>query len=352
MNKRVASIDILRGFDMFLLVFLQPVIYYFGKAIDCQWILYNFSHETWEGFRFWDIIMPLFMFMAGTSLPFSMAKYQGQESKWPAYKKILRRFVILFALGWWAQGNILGLDINKFYIYNNTLQAIASGYLIASIILLNTNLKGRIAAIAALLLIYWIPMRFCGDYTNGGSFANKVDALLMGRFQGDASYTWIWSSLTFAVTVLLGSLAGTIIKEAGDKRPRAALQILVLGALCLGLGLLWSLESPIIKRLWTTSMTLFSGGICLILMAAFYWWIDVRGHIKGLDWLKIYGMNSIAAYIIGLKINFRSVAQSLLYGFEHLMKPEFYTVLITFANYAIVFCILLILYRKKIFIKV
>lgn len=182
-TTRLASLDILRGFDLFLLLFFQPVFYRLGKVLGWEWldpILHQFEHEAWVGFRFWDLIMPLFLFMAGASMPFSFAKFKADPDKKRIYKKVIRRFVILFLLGMVVQGNLLGLDPSHIYFYVNTLQAIATGYLIAAIIILNCSIKTQFIATVSLLVIYTLPMMFCGDYTLEGNFAYKVDTLLMG----------------------------------------------------------------------------------------------------------------------------------------------------------------------------
>ena len=108
---------------------------------------------------------------------------------------------------------------------------------------------------------------------------------------------------------------------------------------------------PVIKRLWTGSMTLLSGGYCFLLMAFFYYWIDYKGRIWGLNWLKIYGMNSIAAYLLGEVINFRCVAASVSYGLEQYLG-DYYQVWLTFANYLILFFILRAMYKCGLFLKV
>ena len=94
-TSRLASLDILRGFDLFLLVFFQPVFAALVRQLNLPFlndILYQFDHEVWEGFRFWDLVMPLFLFMTGASMPFSLSKYVGMSgSYWPVYRRILRR---------------------------------------------------------------------------------------------------------------------------------------------------------------------------------------------------------------------------------------------------------------------
>lgn len=353
-QSRLSSLDILRGFDLFMLVFLQPVIVAVGKAANTPWLnslLYQLDHEVWEGFRAWDLVMPLFLFMVGTSMPFSFAKYRRNSDYSALYRKICRRVIILFLFGMIVQGNLLGFDLAHIYIYTNTLQAIAIGYLIAAIVTLNFPARLQIVATAALLIIYWIPMKFCGDYTLEGSFAYAVDEQVIGRFRGDLSYTWIWSSINFGVTVLTGYFAGEIIRNHAANKTHAAVILLFTGIALTAAGLLWSLEMPIIKRLWTSSMTIFSSGICFILMAVFYYIIDCKGYSKGLNWLKIYGMNAITAYLLGEVINFRSIVSSVSYGLQPKLG-EYYGAWLTFGNFLILFFILRVMYRHKIFLKI
>ena len=370
-SQRLESLDILRGFDMFLLVFFQPVLLAIGHAVNAEWlnaVLYQFDHEAWAGFRCWDLVMPLFMFMSGVSMPFSFAKYKQAPSKQGVYAAILKRVAILFLLGMIVQGNLLALDYSVLKWYSNTLQAIAAGYLIGALLILNLPLRGQIFATVMLLVIYWLPMTFCGDFTPEGNFAEYVDRMVLGQWRDGTyrddtgawhfspyyTYTWIWSSLTFGVTVMLGYFAGLIIQygEKHKKQWYAARTLALAGIALTATALLWHLQMPIIKRLWTCSMTLFAGGICFILMALFYWWIDVRGNRRGLSWLKIYGMNSITAYVLGEVVNFRSIAVSLTYGLERHIGRAWYDVWLTFANFLILFLLLLFLYRQRIYIKV
>ena len=349
--KRLASLDILRGFDLFLLLFFQPVLSSLGRKLDLPWlndVLYHFNHEMWEGFRFWDMIMPLFLFMAGAAMPFSLAKYKECPHK--SYKKVMRRFVLLFFFGMIVQGNLLGLDLGHFYYYNNTLQAIAAGYLIAALVLLNASFRTQIGIAVVLLVVYAVPMMLFGDYTQEGNFAYKVDVLLMGRFQGDPKYTWIWSSLTFGVTVLLGTFAGRLMKEGKENRKQVVVRLFVTGVALVAAGKLWSLEMPIIKPIWTSSMTLLSGGFCFLLMALFYFVVDYKGWSKGLNWLKFYGMNSITAYVLGQTINFRSIVQSVSYGLKPFLG-DFYDTWLTFGNVLILFFILRWMFKRRIFWK-
>lgn len=365
---RLASLDILRGADLFLLVFFQPVFVALCQQLDLPFlnaVARQFDHEPWIGFRLWDLVMPLFLFMTGAALPFSLRKYEGAADRRPLYRRIARRVVTLFLLGMVVQGNLLGLDPNRIYLYSNTLQAIAVGYLIAALVQLHASPRRQILVAALLLAAYWVPMTFCGDFTPEGNFAEQVDRWVLGRFRDGAwrgedglwhfaphyTYTWILSSLTFGVTVLLGSFAGRMMMHGHDDRRRTALKLLATGAGLLVAGWLWSFQMPVIKRIWTCSMTLVAGGWSFLLMALVYYAVDCRGRTRGLEWLKIYGMNSIAAYMLGECVNFRCVAASLSYGLERYLGG-YYAVWLTFANYLIVFLILRWMYRQRIFLKI
>lgn len=366
--QRLQSLDILRGFDLFMLVFFQPVLSSLLKAANLPFgddLLYHFSHEDWVGFRAWDLVMPLFLFMSGVSMPFALSKYQQQPNKGVVYKRIFKRVLLLFLLGAVVQGNLLALDVHQLRLYSNTLQSIAIGYLITCVIYLNFSVKGQLIAGVVLLLLYWFPITFLGDFTADGNFAEQVDRLVLGRFRDGVSwqaegnwsfspnyrYTWIISSLTFGVTVLMGALAGGVMKN-GSNRNRNALVLFLWGAGCLVVSLLWSFQMPIIKKIWTSSMTLYAGGWCLLLMALFYYVIDCKGYSKGLEWLKIYGMNSITAYVLGQVVNFRCLVDSVSYGLEPFMGSAYYQAWLTLGNYSILFGILYLLYKRGLFLRV
>jgi predicted acyltransferase len=366
--ERLASLDILRGFDLFMLVFFQPVfvelVRHWEHIPFFGFLLRQFEHKAWTGFSAWDLVMPLFLFMVGAAMPFSFEKFKSSPDKKAIYKKIIRRFIILFILGMIVQGNLLSLDPLQIRLYSNTLQAIAVGYLIAAVFQLHLSNKFQYIATALLLIGYWALLTFFGDFTPEGNFAEKVDQLVLARFRDGVSYqadgtwqfnpnyryTWILSSMTFGVTVMLGVFAGKIMKNGTDKRKNSML-LLIWGVALIVAGGLLSFQTPIIKKIWSSSMTLYSGGLCFLLMALFYYMIDYRKKSKGMNWLKIYGMNSITAYTLGMVINFRSVANSVLWGFEKYIG-DFYPALLTFANFLILFFILRLMYKAKVFVKI
>lgn len=372
-SQRLESLDILRGFDLFCLVGLEALVHALGKAINASWfasVTDAFTHADWIGFSPWDLVMPLFMFMAGVTIPFT--RTSGSGSKGRMWLKIIKRVALLWIFGMMCQGNLLSLNPDRLYVYSNTLQAIAAGYLIAVALFLTVSLRVQVAVALLLLGTYWAGMEFVmidgyggGDYTAGANFAEWVDRMCLGRFRDGAvsdgaggvvfaswyNYTWVWSSLTFAVTVMLGVFAGKVLRNGSMSRGQKALALALGGAALTVAGLALGVWHPIIKRIWTASMTLFSGGLRWLLMAAFYYVIDCLGIKKGLGWLKVYGMNSIAAYMLLCCVNFRCVAESFLYGLAQYIGA-WYEVLVAAFCAGIIYLILLLMYRQRVFLKV
>ena len=369
-KNRLASLDILRGLDLFLLLVAGPLIHTFLRINESPvWdgVRHQVSHVSWEGFVLWDIIMPLFMFMSGTTIPFSMAKYkEGEKPGKTFYLKLLKRFALLFFLGWIVQGNLLNLDFKLFHPFANTLQAIAVGYVFTALAFVHFDRKGMWIFGTACFLAYLLVFIIFGhmNLDPQGNVAMVIDKAVLGSHRDgviwnpDGSwawnegyqYTWILSSLNFIVTVMLGCYAGSLLKDKTHPKFRRGIFLAGAGAMMVILGLGMESFFPIIKKIWSSSMTLYSGGLCCLALAVVYMVVDVWGKSKGLGWLKYFGMNSIAAYCIGEVINFSSVSKSLLHGFEHI-TGDYYPLVITFGNVLILFLILRWMYKRGIFLK-
>lgn len=371
--KRLESLDALRGFDLFFLVALGPLMRSLARAADVEWLnqsMWIFKHVSWEGFSPWDLIMPLFLFMSGISMPFSLSRYKTMPDKKPLLRRLAKRILLLWIFGMMCQGNLLALDPNKIYLYSNTLQAIAAGYLITALLFLFTSRRTQIISAAVLLLIYWAAMQFItvggyggGNYTPEGNLAELIDSVVLGRFRDTAQiidgqvvvadsyhYTWILSSLNFGVTVLTGLFAGYIAKDKIDEKKKVKLYFGIGAALVIA-GWLWNFQMPVIKIIWTSSMVLVSSGYCFLLMGLFYYWIDYKGHRSGITWLKVYGMNSIVAYMLANVLDFSSIGQSLLFGLEQYIG-SYYSFLMVLWNAAVIYVILWVMYKRGIFLKV
>ena len=352
-GKRLESLDILRGADMFLLLFLGPVLRGLCKVFPdgTAWLSHQLQHVRWEGFVTWDLIMPLFLFLSGITIPFSMARYrQGLRPDGKFFLKLLRRFCLLFLLGWIVQGNLLLLDWKQFHPFANTLQAIAVGYVVAALCFVYLKPRWQLAVGVLLAAAYWLAFILTDmNLDPQGNVAMTVDKAVLGshrdgvawaedgswRFMKRYQYTWILSSLNFAVTVLLGCWAGQVLRAEKFAPARRALLLAGVGTALVAAG--WALSPlfPIIKKIWSSTFTLYSGGLCCLLTALTYYAVDVRGWKKGLSWLKIYGMNAITVYVAG-----------------ELLHPDGPSLWITLAKVSGLFLLMLIMYKKKIFLKV
>lgn len=374
-KERLMSLDVLRGLDLFFLVGLESVMHPLASAIDTEGFhdfMWNFSHVEWEGFSPWDLVMPLFLFMSGVSIPFAMSNYRKGADKSGLCQRLLKRVALLWIFGMICQGNLRGLDPDRIYLYSNTLQTIAVGYLFTVIFYLFTSWKTQAGIAVLLLLGYWGAMKWVtvdgfggGNYTPDLNLAEWIDRTVLGRFRDGASvedgvvqfapwyrYTWILSSLNFIVTVMTGCFAGQILRHVSFKPNQKALLLAVAGAVLVAAGWLWNIEFPVIKKLWTSSMVLVSSGYCFLLMAVSYYIVDVKGLRRGTEWLRVYGMNSIMAYMLAQCINFRSVAHSLFHGVEQYIGPAWYQVLMAASCSIIIYVILWRMYKLRIFLRV
>jgi predicted acyltransferase len=363
LTGRVISIDALRGFDMFWIIGGGAIFASLHNALDnptTAQIRTQLTHVKLEGFRFEDLIMPLFLFIVGVVMPYSFAKrLDTSQSKLRLYLHIIKRTVILFILGMIAQGNLLDYDLSKLHIYSNTLQAIAAGYIIAAIIMLNLGIRWQIAVTGILLVLFWllmvlipVPSYGMGVLTPDGNLAIYIDRVILGRFIDGTNppYTWILSSMTFPCTVMLGVMAGHLLRS-DNVGIRKVLWLLAAGGVCIFAGLLWNLCFPIIKHIWTSSFVLFSGGLCFMLLALFYLVIDVLGFRKWAFGFVVIGTNAIAVYMAVHIINFRNIGGVFVRGLEKYAE-NWYPFIYATAGFAIVWLILWWMYRKKTFIKI
>ena len=171
-DKRLLSLDVLRGLDLLMLVGVQPILWQAISKMEnsgtCALIKSQLDHVQWEGFSAWDLVMPLFLFMSGVTMPFSLPKYLSQNSQSALWRRVIKRVLILCFLGMLVQGNLLALDPNHIYIYSNTLQAIAIGYLLTVPIMLYLKPHTQVLAIAILLIVYTVPMLLFGDWSHPG----------------------------------------------------------------------------------------------------------------------------------------------------------------------------------------
>jgi predicted acyltransferase len=289
-----------------------------------EWITRQLEHVDWEGFTAWDLIMPLFLFVVGAAMPFSFARRTevGQSTS-AMYWKIVRRSFILFILGMMVQGHLLDFKLSTLHLFCNTLQAIAVGYLFAGIALLNLGVVKQVVFTLLLLVTYWALLMFVplqghekGSLAPTANVALAVDEFILGRFRDGTTYTWILSSITFTATVMLGVLAGHLLRSRMSSWQKLA-GLTLLGIVCLAAGWAWSEWGglPIIKHIWTSSMTLWAGGWSYLLLALFYLLTDVIGWRSWAFPFVVIGMNAITIYVAyHLVIPFQEISKTLVGG--------------------------------------
>jgi predicted acyltransferase len=362
LQKRIASIDALRGFDMFWITGGEEIIHALRNlapgptmnTLDTQ-----FRHVHWAGFHFYDLIFPLFLFVVGTVLPFSLTRrLEEGANRGQLYRHILRRLVLLFLLGLVYNG-LLDLNFPELRIAG-VLQRIALCYFFAALIVMNTGVKGQAAIAGGILIVYWAVMKLvpvpgmgAGLLTPEGNLASYLDRLLLPRpfcCFGFGDNEGILSTFPAVSTTLMGVLAGHWLR-AKRSPIRKTLGLVLAGVSCLLVALLWSLSFPIIKNLWTSSFVLIAGGWSLLLLALFYWIIDVRGYKRWAFFFSVIGLNAITIYLVDRLFDFGTITAIFVHGFISYLgplKPVFWAFSVMMTGWLFLY----FLYRQKIFLKV
>jgi predicted acyltransferase len=358
---RVLSVDALRGFDMFWIIGGKKIFKGLDDALDLpltNWLFSQLDHAEWYGFTFYDVIMPLFLFLVGISMTYSVRKRLiAEPSRVILWKHVAVRLVLLWILGMAVQGKLLTYDIGQIKLYSNTLQAIAAGYLLASIIVLYLPVVHQISATVGLMLVFWaaflwipVPGFGAGFYLPDGNIAIYIDKMILGGFQDGTTYTWILSSLNFGATTMLGVFAGYMLQSR--KKPAQKLwRLAVIGIVLVLAGLLWSLWHPLIKHLWTGSFVLFSGGLCFLLLAGFFGVIEVMQFRTWSFPLVVIGSNAILAYVSANIFDYRLVAKVFVGGLEQYVG-DWYPFVLAAGGFTVLYLVLLYLYRNRILIKI
>src|SRR5262249_1157066 len=251
------------------------------------------------------------------TLPFSLGrKLEKGIPKSELAKKVLKRTAIMLILGLIYSGlfDLKGLDHQRIM---GVLQRLALGYCFASFIYMNTKIRGQVIALAACLLSYWLAMRFLpvpgfqrGDFSEYGNFANYIDRVLFAPGQLYEKYgdpEGIFSTIPAIGTALMGVLAGGWLRSDREGNNKT-LALVMAGLASIAAGYLWSIDFPVIKKIWTSSYVLVAGGWSLLLLAAFYWLIDVKGWTKWTFFFVVIGLNPITIYIADRIIDFDGIA--------------------------------------------
>ena len=361
-SNRVASIDALRGFDMFWIAGGDALIYHLSKAAPLPVLVTlagQFQHVEWEGFHFYDLIFPLFVFIVGLVLPFSLTRrLEAGGNRRELYQHALRRLFLLFFLGLLANG-LLDLNFPDLRILG-VLQRISIAYFCATLLVMNFKVRGQVVATALILLGYWALMAWVpvpgfgrGNFTMQGNLAAYIDQRFLPHpfccyDYGDNE--GIISNIPAIASCMLGALAGHWLRTAYSQK-RKLMGLIVAGAASLGAGLLWSLAFPIVKNIWSSSFVLFAGGWSLLLLALFYGIIDILGYRKWAFVFTVIGANSITIYLARHFFNFREVGLIFTHGFINSIGA-WRPFTIELGSVVAGWLFLYYLYRQKIFLRV
>jgi len=307
---RLTSLDVFRGIAIAGMILVNTAS--LGKV-------YPFlSHADWNGCTFADLVFPFFLFIVGVAMSFSLAKYtNGKQPTASVYRRIIRRSVILFALG---------LLLNGFWNYDfstirimGVLQRIALAYLFAALAILKLPKKGLWILTAILLFAYWAAMTLipvpgygAGVLTREGNLGAWIDRIIITTahlYKGDGYNAMgdpegLFSTLPAIATTLLGYFTGNWLRKQ-NHNTRTSINLALIGIICLLIGWNWGLFFPINKKLWTSSYVLFTTGWAIVLLAGCYQLIEVRELRRwGKPW-EILGLNAIfifVASVLGLKL--------------------------------------------------
>ena len=363
-TNRIVSLDVFRGMTIAGMTIVNNP----GSWEHIYWPL---EHAQWSGWTPTDLVFPFFVFIVGVAIPLAFSKrLEGSNARRDVYIKIIKRTLIIFALGVFLNG-FPHFDLSTLRI-PGVLQRIAVCYFFASIIFLNTKWRTQILITIALLLLYWALMKLvpapgfvAGDLTKEGSLASYVDRVVFGKHVWAQAKVYdpegILSTIPAVATALMGVLTGQWLKSEKSRYEKVA-GMFVVGAICVAVGWAWNSFFPINKALWTSSYVLFTGGLALQFLALFYWLIDINGYRRWAKPFEIFGMNAIALYVgsglmaelLGLiKVGSVSFQEWI---FEHLFASWASPINASLA-FAIAFVLvwlglMWVLYRRKIFISV
>lgn len=408
-SKRLMSVDALRGFDMFWIIGADALLRAFqamNKNPVTEFVATQLDHVRWEGFRFYDLIFPLFVFIMGVSLVFSLSKHRESEGKGAAGKRLLKRFVLMFVVAVLYSGGF-STPISEIR-WLGVLNRIALCYFFGGLIFLFFKPRMIVAITSALLVGYWALLAFVPirdiqmtappynilpnnvkkiaeqkGMTNEVQLFRETTARVTGKFEPGLNvahhfdyqylpgrkYDKYWdpegylSTIPAIVTCLLGVFAGLLLKSGNFCDKWKLIYLFSFGVAGILLAYLWaapflgSLQFPVIKKLWTSSYVLLAGGWSAILLAAFYLIVDVwkkQAWCRPFVWM---GMNSITIYLASNIIGgFRKLGQRFVGGdvkifFDDHVTKGFGDLMLAIVGLTLAFWFVWFLYKKRIFLR-
>ena len=362
------SLDALRGFDMFWLLGGQQIVRAVasgaepGSALDR--LNTQFTHAEWAGFRFYDFIFPLFLFLIGMAVPIAIERRQARGDRpLTIVRHALIRFAGMLFFGWWIHGNLLSWDWHKMQLSYSVLMMLGFGYLIAVGLVLFTPLRTQILVTAGILIGYWalqmfvpVPGQVAGQFAKGAILSDWIydhSVGLLGKpWSSPYGRGFMLTLFPHGATAMLGVFAIAILRSASSDA-RKLRWLLALGLGCLAVGWLWSLHLPIVKNRWTSTYVLWAGGWSYLLLAAFWWIIDVKRVRAWTPLFVAIGANSLLAYLLASVFQrpFRSLAEVLFGGLKPHLGDYVFGIWMPLATFSAAWLLLICLHRQKIHLR-
>lgn len=360
---RLVSLDVLRGFDMFWIIGAEEIVHDIARLFPSKWTnlaAWQMSHSEWVGFHFYDLIFPMFIFIVGVSLVFSLTKAVAVGGRSRAIRRVVIRGLVLYAFGIMYYGGFSKhfQDIRLLGV----LQRIAICYLVSGLLFCLFRPRVLLGVAIGLLVIYWALLTFVKSpgqahvsFDEGRNLTNWIDShyLPFFKWDGDHDPEGILSTLPAIAGCLLGVFAGLLLR---NNRPNPYLKVLILlfgGAALVGLGTLWGMQFPVIKKLWTSSFVLVTAGYSAALLGLFYLIVDVwklRFWTAPFVWI---GMNAITLYLMWRFVSFTGLASRVVGGqFGAIVFHRYETLAVDLLALIMILAVGRFLYRRQIFLRV
>ncbi|MBX7255511.1 MAG: DUF5009 domain-containing protein [Candidatus Hydrogenedentes bacterium] len=362
-QDRVLSVDVLRGFDMFWLAggtgLALGIVGLCGERAKAL-LLPQLDHAKWIGFTFYDFIFPLFVFVVGMSVVFSLGKLLERKGRTAAYKRIARRAVLMYMLGLVYYGGMGGgwSDIRLMGV----LQRLAICYLITGLLFCHFGTRSLVAICVTILAGYWFLLSFVPapghetvSWEPDGTWTAFVDAhWLPGRkHEGTWDANGILGTISAVSTCLMGVFSAQLLIAGTLSAQKKAGYLIGGGLVVTVLGLLLGLQTPIIKMLWTPSYVLVSGGLSVFLLGVFHLIVDVwkiRWWTPPFLWI---GANALTIYLARNFMDFNALADRFVGGgVAAMVGPDVGYLLRVVLSLAFSLAFVRYLYRKGIFLRV
>jgi hypothetical protein len=352
---RLHSLDALRGLDMLIILGLDALVLLLAARNPENAFLREaarqMSHAHWAGLHLYDLVFPVFVFISGVSMSFSLAKYTGgNASAASGLLHLWKRAFVLAFLGLLVNGTLTWTEDMR---YASVLGLIGFSCAIAGTCILLCRRTGAIAAAAGGLLGLIALLQFtCGSFTPDGSVNSWVDMhWLPGRLHGGVFDPEGPLCIASASALCMGGwLAGKFLKESRLPSVRLCMAMMGAGILLFSAARMLDGAYPIIKSMWTGTFVLAAAGISLMLLSLFHLAVDAWNGGKWAKWafpLRVIGVNALAAYLIHALLNVHELNQRIFSGAADFFPP-FQPVLLAVSLLLLQWLVLLFFYRRRI----